>query len=74
MPGSTSVMGMQRAACLAIDDNAAIHFLLGNADPMPLEANFGALVGRAVEAFRKSAGEIGFDRRASCKRGRNEPA
>ena len=58
---------MQRAelrSLARIDDDAAIHFLVGDFDPIAAEADLGPLVGRAVKAFGKRAVHVGGDEAA----------
>ena len=54
---------------LTVDGDAAIHFLVGNFNPAAVDADFGALVGRAVESFGKRAGNIGRHQMAVLLRG-----
>ena len=59
-PGRTSVMATQRAVRSdRIDDDAAVHFLVGDFDPVPGQADLGPLVGGAVKAFGKGAVHVG---------------
>ncbi len=72
MPRSTSVIGMQRAdRRRSIDDNAAIHLLLGDPSPLSADANFGPLVRRAVEPLGKGGGNVRVNRRAVGERNRH---
>ena len=51
---------MQRAVCaVEIDDDAAIHFLIGDRHPAAVQPHFGPLVGGAVKTFGKRAGDVG---------------
>ena len=45
----------------SFDHNSAIHLLVGNFDPMAVQPDFGALVGRAVKAFGERAVHVGRD-------------
>ena len=46
-------------AALRIDEDAAVHFLIFHLDPLAVEANLGAVVGRAVKALREGAVHVG---------------
>jgi hypothetical protein len=56
---------------VTVDDDAAVHFLVGDRQPMAVDANFGQLVRRAVESFGKCARDVGFDQPAILGRGRD---
>ena len=47
-----------------IDENGAVHFLVGHFDPVPGDADFGPLVGRAVEILGIGAVDVGGNERA----------
>ena len=52
---ATSVIGTQRADLpRRVDDDAAIHLLIGHLDPLAAEPHFGPLIRRAVEALRET--------------------
>ncbi len=66
-PISLPYLGHRQAtgrAPLRIKENAAVHFHVLNIDPFPIDANLGAVAGRAVEAFRKGPVHIRFGERA----------
>ena len=77
MPRRTSVIGMQRATAdgvgrrvsragyCSFDHDAAVHLLVGDFDPVAVQADFGPLVGRAVKAFGKGAVHVGRRRAGS---------
>ena len=48
-----------RTCARHVDDDAAIHFLIGDLDPLAADADFGPLIGRAVERLGKGAVHIG---------------
>ena len=50
-----------RRAAGRIDGDAAVHLLIGDVDPVPAQADLGALVGRAVELLGERAGDVGRD-------------
>ena len=56
-----------------IDNDAAIHFLIGDRHPAAVQPNFGPLIGRAVKTFGKSAGDIGRFQPAIVLRDRHGP-
>ena len=58
---------------VAIDQDAAIHFLVGNLNPVTVEPNFGALVGGAVKAFGERPGNIGVFQPGVVERSRHGP-
>ena len=71
-PSRTSVIGDAAGRCRrGVDDDAAIHFLIGDLAPVAVEADFGPLVGRAVETFGKRAGDVGRDQPAIVLRRRH---
>jgi hypothetical protein len=52
-----------------IDHYSAIHFLVGDFDPMAVQPDFGSLVGRAVKTFGKRAVHVGVGEAAVLFRG-----
>src|SRR5207253_10173293 len=51
------------AACLVsgrLDDDSAVHLLVCDGPPPPVEADFRALIGRAVESFRERPLDVGL--------------
>ena len=70
--GCTSVIGTQRATLsVAIDHDAAIHFLVGNSNPLAVEPDLGALVGRAVKPFGKRPRDVGVFQPGVVERSRH---
>ena len=53
---------------LGIDDDAAVHFLIGNFNPLAADPHFGPLIGRAVERFGEGAVHVGIDEPAILRR------
>ena len=54
-----SRLGAMLATPCFLHHDAAVHFLVSDFDPFIVEADFGALVGGAIEAFGERAVHIG---------------
>ena len=67
--GHGDAAGCVRVA--AIDDDAAIHFLIGHRNPMSAQPNLGPLVRGAVKALGKRAVDVGRDQLAVVLRRRH---
>ncbi len=77
-PTLTSAIARQRAvamriAWLHLDHNPAVHFLIGDLQPTASHANFGPLVGSAVEVLGKGPGNVGRHQAAIADVGRRAP-
>ena len=68
-PLRTSAIGNAAGGrLLRIDEDAAVHLLIFDLDPLAAEADLRAEVGRAVEALGKGAVHVGGDDGAVLRR------